>query len=288
MKGLSKNTQQSYSYDLQHYFNYLNAKQITDLGTVTKKDADAFVAEFMAKEYKGSSLARLIATMHAFHKFLMVERIITINPWEHITAPKLPKKLPVSLTRAETVALLQGNDFLKAEALDLRNRSIIQMLYDTGMRVSELIHVKINDINFHERVVRIFGKGGKERLNPISMAGIVVIINYIEEMRPILDSDTSPYLFLNQQGKPLTRQGIWKIIKRRAKLVGIQKDISPHVLRHTFATHLLENSANLRLVQDLLGHTDIMTTQMYTHLAAQKIHDKYQEVHPHNQKHSKT
>lgn len=283
-KGLSANTKISYEQDIEQYFSYLQNKQITKLDDVTKTNVDQFIVVYVNTNHSERSLARMIATMHSFYKFLIMEKYVKHNPWEYIKSPKLPQKLPLCLTFEEIALLLQGNDETTKDKLEDRNRSMIELLYATGIRVSELLEIKVDDISFTSGDLRIFGKGNKERIVPVSESTLVLIQRYIAETRSLLDQTLSPYLFLNYTGEKMSRQGFWKIIKKRAKLVGINKEISPHVLRHTFATHLLENGANLRLVQELLGHSDITTTQIYTHLNQKALYEKYDKAHPHNKK----
>lgn len=281
-KGLAKNTKISYEKDILQYYTYLQKQQIFDLKEVTKKDVDTFLVEYTNTKHSARTQARMIATMHSFYKFLIVEGYVPVNIWENIKTPNLPQKLPVYLTVEEVSLLLQGNEKTLQDPLDLRNRCMVGLLYATGIRVSELLAIRLEDIGYQGESIRIFGKGGKERLLPVHEVVLAEIQEYTKGLRLNLDKELSPYLFLNYNGKQMSRQGFWKIIKKRAKLVGITKDISPHVLRHTFATHLIENGANLRLVQELLGHSAITTTQIYTHINQSILYEKYYNAHPHN------
>jgi len=282
VKGLANNTKTSYEQDMKHYFAFLTQQHVSNLQCVDKTIVDNFIVSYINNAHSVRSLARMIATMHSFYKFLIVNGYVDNNPWEYIKTPKLPKKLPVFLSIDEVTRLLQGNAITQNDVFELRNRSMIEVLYATGIRVSELLQLKLEDVSFSSEYLRIFGKGGKERLIPAHEHVFRTIHEYLDKTRPTLDQQLSPYLFLNYQGMPMSRQNFWKLIKKRAKIVGISKDISPHVLRHTFATHLLENGADLRLVQELLGHSDITTTQIYTHLNQQKVYEQYYGAHPHN------
>jgi integrase/recombinase XerD len=281
-KGLAYNTKVSYEQDINQYFAFLTAQGIDDLRHVDKALVDAFIVDYVNGAHASRSLARLIATMHSFYKFLIVQRYVSDNPWAYVKAPKLPQKLPVFLSIDEVRRLLAGNEVTRADKFDLRNRSMIELLYATGIRVSELLDIKVEDVSFSSAYVRIFGKGRKERLVPVHERVLLTLHDYLDTMRPLLDHTNIPYLFLNYRGLRLSRQSFWQLVKKRAKIVGIDKDISPHVLRHTFATHLLENGADLRLVQELLGHSDVSTTQIYTHLNQRKVYERYYNAHPHN------
>jgi len=282
-KGLSYNTKVSYEQDINQYFAFITTRGIDDLSAVDKTIVDAFIVYYVNNDAHGArSLARLIATMHSFYKFLIVQRYVSHNPWEYIKAPKLPQKLPVFLSIDEVSRLLDGNDTTRGDKFELRNRGMLELLYATGIRVSELLDIKVEDVSFSSGYVRIFGKGRKERLVPVHERVLGTLHEYLDTMRPMFDATNAVYLFLTYQGHKMSRQSFWKLVKKRAKLVGIDKDISPHVLRHTFATHLLENGADLRLVQELLGHSDVSTTQLYTHLNQRKVYEKYHSAHPHN------
>jgi len=284
VKGLSNNTRINYQQDLQQYFTFLTKREITDITNVTRVVVENFIAEYGGSEYKTSTLARKVATMHTLYKYLIREKIVDTNPWEYVKTPKLAKKLPVYLTVEEMNLLLIGNEQTQKERFNLRNRCMIELLYATGVRVSELINIQITDISFSTDSIRVFGKGNKERYTPVIPATLNLIQNYLDSEYQSLNKTLTPYLFLNYNGEIMTRQGFWKIIKKRAQVVGISKNISPHVLRHTFATHLLENGAHLRAVQELLGHEDISTTQIYTHINQQRIYDTYRNIHPHSKK----
>lgn len=285
IKGLSENTMTSYSQDIKLYYDFLyrNSKDV-DFDKITRDDI-ALLLEEQSNAGRGArTVARLIATMHTFYKFLMNEKFVTHNPWEYIKTPKLPEKLPVYLTINEMQRLLFGNEETEKEQFNLRNRAMIELLYATGLRVSELLNLKIQDISFSSFNILVIGKGSKERIVPVYEETLDLISTYIDTTRAGYDVTGTDVLFLNYNGNPMSRQGFWKIVKKRALAVGITKEISPHVLRHTFATHMLDAGADLRIVQELLGHEDISTTQIYTHLNQQRVYDMYRIAHPHNKK----
>ncbi|GBU10778.1 tyrosine recombinase XerD [Erysipelotrichaceae bacterium] len=282
IKGLSHNTMMSYRQDIHHYIHFCQHNRgKTNLVTLDLEDVQEFLKFYSSTSHSSRSSARMIATMHTFYRFMMMEKIIIENPWEKIKTPKLPKKIPDFLTIAEVSLLLNGDIQTRKITFDDRNRLMIELLYATGMRVSELLEIKLQDINFVSRTIRVMGKGNKQRIVPILEQTGAEIKNFIATQRVVLDLELCPYLFLNYNGKRMSRQGFWKIVKQRAKLLGLEKNITPHILRHTFATHLLENGADLRIVQELLGHEDIGTTQIYTHINQQKLYATYHQTHPH-------
>lgn len=281
-KGLSNNTMINYQRDVQQYVAFVRDQGLEQPCQITKDDVELFLLTLKQKGHSARTIARMIATMHTFYKFLMTEQVIEHNPWEYIKTPKLPQKLPAFLTVDEMALLLGGNQRTAQDRLEQRNRCMIEILYASGLRVSELISLRLEDVSFRGGYVRVQSKGHKDRIVPILVETLDHLAVYIEQDRRLLDVTLVSYVFLNYQGQPMTRQGVWKIIKKRAQVVGITKNISPHVLRHTFATHLLENGADLRSVQELLGHEDIATTQIYTHVNQQKIYELYRKAHPHN------
>lgn len=277
-KGLAKNTKESYARDLDMYFIFFTKNRKKKLEQINEQDIDDFLQYYYEKKHNPRSLARFISTMHSFYKFLNREKLIQTNPWKYIEAPKFKKKIPVFLTVDEVQKLIYGNEQVRKGKYNLRNQLMIEVLYATGVRVSELLQIKVSDINFPAQTIRIRGKGKKERLVPLPEQTISHLINYLDNMN--LDDDAY-FLFSNKLGIQMTRQGFWKIIKQRAQQVGILKEVSPHVLRHTFATHLLSYGADLKVVQELLGHEDITTTQMYTHVNQKQLFNLYHHMHPH-------
>lgn len=275
-RKLSKNTILSYKNDLNDLYLYFNEDIINNNDTEMTKYI------YSLKELNARSLAHHITVINSFYEFLISEEIIQINPCEGIKSPKLPNKLPNYLTEDEVDKLMNIN---LETPYSYRNKAMFELLYATGLRVSELVSLKFNDIDLNNDFVRVIGKGSKERIVPVSDLAIKWLSIYLNQYRPIiLKNRDSEYLFISNALKSITRQGFFKIIKQEVKRAGINKDVSPHVLRHSFATHLLNHGADLRVIQELLGHSDISTTQIYTHLVNEKIKKDYEEYHPRSHK----
>lgn len=277
-KKLSKNTLDSYENNLQQFTNYFKEKNILLL-----KETD--IKEFISKLDKSAKTkAHYLTVLNSFYNFLCDEEKIQKNPCENIKQPKLPKTLPNYLTIEEVDKLL---DLRLDNPLAYRNKAMLELLYSTGVRISELIELKLHNIDFTDELIRVIGKGSKERIIPLGEEAIKYLSMYVNQYRNlILKTKTSDYLFINNFGNKITRQGFFKIIKKECKNHGIEKNVSPHTLRHSFATHLLNNGADLRVIQELLGHSDIATTQIYTHISKEKIKKDY-EYHPRNKKEEK-
>ncbi len=279
-RGLSNNTVVAYRQDLSEFLDFLNQEGFKTWPTEAT-DIDAFLARQKDLHKATSSISRLISSLRKFYQWLARQNIQKLNPMIEIDPPKKEKRLPVALTEKEINDLLSQPDTDKK--LGIRDKALLETLYATGMRVSELINLKLENIHDDLRLIKVFGKGSKERLIPISNVALEWINVYEEKVRdPLLlkKGKSNEYLFLNNRGTQLTRQAVWQIIKRYCLLAGIEKDVTPHTLRHTFATHLLENGADLRVVQEILGHSDISTTQIYTNLTQKHILKVYQETHP--------
>ena len=275
-RKLSKNTILSYKNDLNDLYLYFNEDIINN------NDSEMTKYIYSLKELNARSLAHHITVINSFYEFLISEEIIQINPCEGIKSPKLPNKLPNYLTEDEVDKLMNIN---LETPYSYRNKAMFELLYATGLRVSELVSLKFNDIDLNNDFVRVIGKGSKERIVPVSDLAIKWLSIYLNQYRPIiLKNRDSEYLFISNALKSITRQGFFKIIKQEVKRAGINKDVSPHVLRHSFATHLLNHGADLRVIQELLGHSDISTTQIYTHLVNEKIKKDYEEYHPRSHK----
>lgn len=279
-RGLSANTITSYQQDLVEFADFIETEKIS--GWPTKVvDIDAFLARQYDLNKKTSSISRMISSLRKFYQWLNHEQILTTNPMLLISAPKKAKRLPVALDKNEVEALLKQPNVTKK--LGIRDRAILELLYATGMRVSELINLGESDLHEDLKLIRVLGKGSKERLVPVNQTALNWIEKYQKEVREQLmlkQGTFSDNLFLNSRGKALTRQAIWQMIKRYSLQAGIKKDVTPHTLRHTFATQLLGNGADLRVVQEILGHADISTTQIYTNLTQQHILEVYQKTHP--------
>lgn len=278
-KGLSGNTCSAYSADLGRYLDYLERQQRDTPNSIQASD----IAEFLGKERERGlaprSRARLLSSIRMFHRFLLIERHATTNPSAIIEAPRPLKKLPSFLSTQEVGKLL--NAALDSRPEDVRDRAMLELLYATGLRVSELVNLKLREVNLEIGYLMTLGKGNKERLVPIGAVARQRVADYLEQVRCHQDPEqVNPYLFLSRLGQPMTRQAFWNIIKKRALMAGIRTSISPHTLRHSFATHLLANGADLRSVQIMLGHADLSTTQIYTHVTRERLKQLHRELHP--------
>lgn len=278
-KGLSENTIAAYRRDLNHYLNYLAAQKISNLDFIDRQIVQQWFGVLHDEGRSTKSIARFTSTIRSFHQFALREKYAAKDPTVLIETPKYERKLPDVLSIDEIDLLLTTPETSKNNGY--RDRTMLELLYATGIRVSELINIELEDVNLLMGFVKVFGKGNKERIIPLGETVIELLKTYIENVRPqLLKKQVTHTLFLNMQGKPLTRQGIWKIIKQTGAKAGIQKRLTPHTLRHSFATHLLENGADLRAVQEMLGHSDISTTQLYTHVSKTQIRKMYQQYHP--------
>lgn len=276
--GLAKNTLESYRFDLMQFSEFLSQDINKTLLIAHQSDIQAYLAKKFS-HVKARSISRLIATLRRFYRYHLREHRMEIDPTLHIEAPKLPKSLPKSLNENEVESLLN------APAIDapigLRDRAMLELLYACGLRVTELISLRVTEVSLSDGVIRVTGKGSKTRLVPMGENAVEWIDRYLKEARPfILKKHTSDDLFVTQRGGLMTRQSFWHLIKRYALIAGIQKVLSPHVLRHAFATHLLNHGADLRVVQMLLGHADISTTQIYTHVARERLKKLHETHHP--------
>ncbi|AIS09166.1 Tyrosine recombinase XerD [Lactobacillus sp. wkB8] len=279
-RGLSANTITSYRQDLTAFINFLKKEHLKTWPTKAL-DIDAFLAQQRDLNKATSSISRLISSLRKFYQWLVRQNIQKINPMLEIDSPKKRRSLPVALTVDEINHLLEQPNTNKK--LGLRDRALLETLYATGIRVSELINLKFNDLHEELKLIKVFGKGSKERLIPISEVALSWIDSYKEKVRDPLIlkvGKNCDFIFLNSRGTALTRQAVWQIIKKYCNMAGIQKNVTPHTLRHTFATHLLENGADLRVVQEILGHSDISTTQIYTNLSQKHILQVYAKTHP--------
>ena len=277
-RKLSKNTLLSYQDNLNRFEIFIIGKSIKEI----KKEDITNYLKFNSNMAE-KSRAHYLTVIKNFYQFLVGEELIEKNPCETIKAPKISKTLPKYLTKEEINKLLDIN---LNTSLDYRNKAMLELLYATGIRVSELISLKINNIHLEEDLIRVIGKGNKERLSPISTLAEKYLKIYLEEHRPkLLKQKKSEFVFINTFGNPISRQGFFKNLKKIAKEQNIEKEISPHTLRHSYATHLLSNGADLRIIQELLGHSDISTTEIYTHVINEKITKDY-ENHPRAKKHN--
>lgn len=278
-KGLSNNTIGAYRRDLKKYKDYLEDNKISHIDFIDRQIIQECLGHLIDMGHSSKSLARFISTIRSFHQFALREKYAAKDPTVLIETPKYEKKLPDVLEIDEVIALLETPDLTKNNGY--RDRTMLELLYATGMRVTEIIQLDVEDVNLMMGFVRVFGKGNKERIVPLGDTVIEYLTTYIETVRPqLLKQTTTQALFLNMHGKSLSRQGIWKIIKQYGLKANINKTLTPHTLRHSFATHLLENGADLRAVQEMLGHSDISTTQLYTHVSKSQIRKMYTQFHP--------
>lgn len=277
-KGLTKNTLEAYSRDINTYLEFLENSGRTELRQVRPTDVANFIAGLKSAGLAPRSRARALSAVRMFHRFLVVENYCELNPTAVIESPRVPGKLPSVLSTADVDALLNAPS--GSSPADIRDRAMLQLLYATGLRVSELVSLKLSDVNLQAGYLLTSGKGEKERLIPVGEAAKQAVAEYLAVSRGGPVPLESRFLFLSRFGEKMSRQAFWNIIKKRALEAGILKNISPHSLRHSFATHLLENGADLRSVQMMLGHADLATTQIYTHLSGDRLKKIHKQLHP--------
>ena len=278
-KGLAEKTLASYSSDILRHIQFLNDSGITDLKDTGTHNILQYLISLRKQGLGAGSRARHLVSLRGFYKFLHQEKFLDHNPAKVVDLPKRSLKLPDVLSEQEIKRLLDTPDM--KTPLGMRDAAMIELIYAAGLRVSELISLKLQNVNLEGCFVRVFGKGSKERVVPFGMFAKEKIDVYSKNARPLLLKErTSAYLFVNRAAKPMTRQGFWKLLKRYTQRAGIAKNITPHTLRHSFATHLLEGGADLRAVQVMLGHVDIATTQIYTHIAQSHLKEMHKKFHP--------
>lgn len=278
-KGLSDNTLEAYNRDIDRYLSFLSRQKNVDLAQIRPLDIASFLAWLKDAGLAPRSRARALSSVRMFHRFLEIENYCEGNPASLIDAPRSIAKLPVVLSFRDVERLLAAPSGVQPD--DIRDRAMLDLLYATGLRVSELVLLKLREVNRTAGFLLTCGKGGKERLVPLGETALATLDEYLTKARSKLDKKGgSDYLFLSRLGAPMTRQAFWNIIKKRALQAGIAKNISPHTLRHSFATHLLENGADLRSVQLMLGHADLSTTQIYTHITRERLKKIHEEFHP--------
>ncbi len=281
-RRMAKNTVLSYEKDLINYKDYLIKKKIVSTKNIKKSDIEDYIEYLNKEKYTTTSVARKLTAIKNFHKYLFATNKLSEDVSLTIERPKLRKALPNVLTVNEVDMLL---DVKIDSPFDYRNKAMLELLYGTGLRISEMLDLKLGDIDFENCIVRCFGKGSKERIVPIGEYIIDSLNEYLENGRnKLLGKKISDYLFLNKNGGRISRFSFFKIIKKLLRDKGIKKDVSPHSLRHSFATHMLENGADLRSIQELLGHSDIATTRIYTHITNKKVQNDYIEYHPRSKK----
>lgn len=283
-KSVSENTIQAYTFDLDKLFEYLTTeKSVEKLSSLTDEMLNDFIKSlyFVKNDivFSSKSIARIISTLRTFFKYLDNEKVISINPAENLESPKIPKILPEVLSVEEMEKLLELPD--SDNKLGLRDKALLETMYASGLRVSEVINLEISNVFFNDGFVRIFGKGSKERIVPIGKTALKYVTRYVKESRNQLKSKNSQnYLFLNFRGGKLSRMGILDIIRKYSSMACINKNVHPHTLRHSFATHLLQGGADIRIIQEMLGHSDISTTQIYTHVDKEYLIEVHKTFHP--------
>ena len=274
-KKYSENTIKSYKNDLKKFENYIK-KQINN---INENDIKNYIKNLNKENDDTKTISHNISTLRSFYKFLLIEKKVKSNPMEYIELPKIRKTLPKTLSIEEIDKLL---DIKLKDAFSYRNKAMLELMYSSGLRVSELVNVNIHDIDTSNCIIRIMGKGSKERIVPLGDYAINYLELYLKEYREkLVKKEMNDYLFLNNHGKKMTRQGFFKILKQLAKEKNIKTEFSPHTLRHSFATHLLNGGADLRSIQEMLGHESISTTQIYTHVSKEKLKENYNNFHPH-------
>ncbi len=278
-KGLSKNTIEAYGHGLSRFLNYLKQKGVGEIGEIGKFHVRGFLLSLRKRSLSPRTIVRNLVVIRTFFRFLIQEGILEANPVENLESPKVEKNLPEILTLNEIEQLLEGPDL--RTPLGKRDRAMLEMLYATGMRVSELTQLPAHQVNLEGGYVLIYGKGSKERIVPLGSEAMKRVTLYLKESRGVLaKGKDSPYLFINRSGKAMSRQRFWKSLKNYARKAGLRKRITPHLLRHSFASHLLERGADLRSVQVMLGHVDISTTQIYTHVTGERLKKIHRQHHP--------
>lgn len=278
---LSINTKMAYQKDLMKYQEYLKKKQIINVEDIKKEHITSFLEKLRKEQLKPQTIAHYLTSIKNYHKFLIQNDYLTVDEAKSIERPKLSKKLPDILSIEEVMKLL---DIQTTTPFDYRNKCMLELLYGTGLRISELLNLTTNDIDTINCTVHCIGKGDKERIVPINDYIIESLKNYLEVRPLLLKKKTTQELFLNNNGSKLTRVGFFKTLKKILLEKGLNPNISPHTLRHSFATHLLEYGADLRTIQEMLGHSDISTTRIYTHITNKKIKEDYEKYHPRNNK----
>lgn len=278
-RGLVKNTISSYHQDLQSFSRFLATQKMTNFDQVDRYVILNYLATLQDEQKAKTSISHAVSTLRRFFAYLANHGEIVADPMIHIDPPKTGQHLPQVLTTNEVDALLKVPD--TAKPLGIRDRAMLEVMYATGLRVSELVNLTLDELHLEMGLIQPLGKGDKERIIPIGDIAVEWLQRYLQTVRPkLLKDQHSQYVFLNAHGHHLSRQGVWKNLKAMVKSAGITKNVTPHTLRHSFATHILENGADLRVVQELLGHSDISTTQIYTHISKQRLTEVYQKFHP--------
>jgi integrase/recombinase XerD len=279
-KGYSKNTIDAYKNDLSQFAKFLERQEVCDWAQVTRDHLIGFILDMKEREYSSSTVARKVAAVRAFLHFLVSENILSEDPSADLESPSVTKRLPRPISPEDIEKLLAAPDTEKSDR-GIRDKALLELLYATGMRATEVVSLDVNDVNLASSTVRCLGKGEKERIIPIYPSAADALEVYLEKGRQALIKDQEEKaLFVNHRGERLTRQGLWLIIKRYVKQIGISDQVTPHTLRHSFATHMLDGGADLRNVQKLLGHANMSTTQVYTQVSNKHLREVYDDSHP--------
>lgn len=277
--GASPRTIEAYRHDVIRCASFMRARGITSVASISSTALREFVYHLKDLGLAGSSIRRNISALRTWYRVLLTEGLVTHDPTERLDSPQRGRTLPEVLSVAEITRLLAAPGL--DERLAFRDRAMLELAYGAGLRVSEWIGLAVKDVVLQDGLVRVFGKGSKERLVPIGRSAIGAVAVYLRELRPLLErGEGKGILLLNAQGRPLSRMGAWKIVRKYVTLAGIETAVSPHTLRHSFATHLLEGGADLRAVQEMLGHADIATTQIYTHVDREYLRSVHRQFHP--------
>mgnify|MGYP005676199487 FL=1 len=277
-KGLSKNTIQSYESDIYQLYQWNISKNKKRITEIKKIDTSQYISYLFSQNLKSTSVNRKISSLKTFFNFLLKKKLINANPFADQIMPKKPVSLPKSISEDDVIKLL---DAPKADSLiGLRDKAMLELLYASGVRISELVNIQFSDLDLERNIIKVFGKGSKERLVPFGEDAAQCISAYIDERKKNKDIASTKYIFLNNRGSKISRHAFWHRLKEYCLEIGLKTDISPHTLRHAFATHLLNRGADLRSVQVLLGHSDLSTTQIYTHIAKQRLSELVKKHHP--------
>lgn len=289
-RNLAKNTLSSYRSDLEKYLDFMEKNyRIVRIEQITKTHALNYLAKMKRDGLSVRSVRRKLSAIKSFHRYAVAEGLVGANVIDAIRQPKAVRTLPVVMNRVETerlIAAARGDE----SPLALRNLALVELAYGSGLRVSELLNLRIADLHLPNAVVHVLGKGGKERVVPLGEPAVLALRHYLVDSRPLIHPAAKEGVFVNKNGTKLSRVGFYKIVKKLAAAAGIEKPVSPHTLRHSFATDMLENGADLRAVQELLGHEDVLTTEIYTHVSQNRLREAYEAAHPraaHNAKENK-
>ncbi len=279
-RNLSENTIAAYKTDLRSFIQFCSSEGVDDLDKITTKTASGFFRELMKAGLSASSSSRYFSSIKGFFTFLLENNFINKDPLAALKAPKAKRPLPEYLTLNEIDRIFESPD--TADKYGLRDRAMLEVMYSCGLRVSEVINLELSSLHFESEIIRVFGKGSKERIVPIGSSAVAWLNRYFNESRPLLVKQraTGNYVFLNSRGTKLSRMGIWKILSAHAQKAEIHKDVHPHIFRHSFATHMIEAGADLRAVQEMLGHVSISTTQIYTHVDRNFVKEEHRQYHP--------